>query len=60
MGTRLPFHWLASEIGKTMPSSVLLRPIVMRTLLIKLAGEMSVPININFFYSFKAAKRAPS
>jgi hypothetical protein len=53
MGTRLPFRWLASEIGKTMPSSLLLRPIVMRTLLLKLAGEMSVPINHNFIVALK-------
>jgi hypothetical protein len=54
MGTRLPFRWLASEIEKTMPSSVLLRSIVMRTSLLKLAGEMSVPINFNFFLQLQS------
>jgi hypothetical protein len=53
MGTRLPFRWLASEIEKTMPSSALLRSIIMRTSLLKLAGEASVPINLNFFVASK-------
>ena len=60
MGTRPPFRWLASEIRKTMPSSLLLRPIAMRTLLIKLAGEMSVPININFFIASKLPSVRPA
>jgi hypothetical protein len=54
LGTRLPFRWLAPEIGKTMPFSILLRPIDMQTCQLNALSSLQFQMITNLLFVMQA------